>query len=517
VRAVFIPLHFGPHSAITLELPVSPTDEQISAATSTLIQRQVKVVMGQKDTAASALTWTLTGLDGEEPSDSSYYYRRDPLYFVFEIDDEAKLWVPCNLKMDVMHNSGGWLSSRTEDVVLGPFLVPCADSSVTRDLVAQMAEPVLAWIWRTDEPTAQTAATDYSSDSYEEDLPEPGSEQLPEEVRKVKATFVIPTLRNGDSKFVAIHPYCYSSWVSVDYTRTNLASTTVDLRVNGVSASRISLNALATRHVADKAVTPEPADGASTSISLSSCFELFALAEKLDENNEWFCPKCREFVQADKKIDIWSVPEVLVIQLKRFSGAGMTGHKIEALVDFQDELDLGPYVVGPQNPEDMVYRLYAVSEHSGSLIGGHYTAHAVVASGVAPEWYSFNDSSCYLANASNAHSELAYVLFYQRKSTTGVLIPGPVAPSVPVQTPTASNDDESSSEINDAVSIGEEEPVVNQTSALSRSDSLGQFVNKEDDSQGPSPPLGRHNLSFESDDGYNSQESDSNELLPDSD
>lgn len=32
-----------------------------------------------------------------------------------------------------------------------------------------------------------------------------------------------------------------------------------------------------------------------------------------------YCPNCKEFVQATKKFDLWRLPDVLVIHLKRFS------------------------------------------------------------------------------------------------------------------------------------------------------------------------------------------------------
>jgi ubiquitin carboxyl-terminal hydrolase 4/11/15 len=440
VHAVFIPLNFEPRSAITLVLPVSPTPEQLSAAVSTLLGRPLKVVMGQKDTANSALSWTLTGLDGEESRYAGYYgyYQRpDPLYFVFEVDDSAPFWVPCQLKIDVRRPYAGYSQ---EEVVLGPFLVPCADANVRTDDVARAAEPLLVFLWRTDEPPRRARAavtpsspsllsssSSSSDDDYDDPTEEPGIADLPADVKAAKESFGKLHWSQSRAKFVPIATY-YDTWVTADYTHPSLASTTVDLRVNGRYAGRFSFVALARRHVSEAAVVPEPsahASAGSSAISLATCFGLFGESEKLDENNEWFCPGCRTFVQADKKIDIWSVPEVCLIHLKRFSGSGVYSHKVETLVDFPDELDLAPYVVGPQPPEDLLYVLYAVSEHSGSTMGGHYTAHAVVASGDAPEWYSFNDSSCYGADAAGAHSELAYVLFYQRKSTTGVLIPAP--------------------------------------------------------------------------------------------
>jgi hypothetical protein len=40
--------------------------------------------------------------------------------------------------------------------------------------------------------------------------------------------------------------------------------------------------------------------------------------EQLGEDDTWYCPSCKSHVQADKKLDLWALPEVLVIHLKRF-------------------------------------------------------------------------------------------------------------------------------------------------------------------------------------------------------
>ena len=32
-----------------------------------------------------------------------------------------------------------------------------------------------------------------------------------------------------------------------------------------------------------------------------------------------YCPECKDFVQASKKFDLWKLPDILVIHLKRFS------------------------------------------------------------------------------------------------------------------------------------------------------------------------------------------------------
>jgi ubiquitin carboxyl-terminal hydrolase 4/11/15 len=56
-------------------------------------------------------------------------------------------------------------------------------------------------------------------------------------------------------------------------------------------------------------------------------------------------------------------------------------------------LDMRPYVITLQNePEPVLYDLIGVSNHYGSLNGGHYTA--AVKNCVTGKWYNMNDSSC---------------------------------------------------------------------------------------------------------------------------
>ncbi|KAK8893646.1 hypothetical protein M9Y10_022072 [Tritrichomonas musculus] len=156
-----------------------------------------------------------------------------------------------------------------------------------------------------------------------------------------------------------------------------------------------------------------------SSIELEKCFKYFSSNETLDENNKWFCPHCRDFVCADKKMDIWSAPEVLVIQLKRFIRINeLFMKKLETTVHYPSEIDISQFLAGPQHNERMLYRLYAVSEHSGSLSGGHYTAHAKVSkkdmSESGGKWYSFNDSYVSSSSSKSAYNNAAYVLFYER-------------------------------------------------------------------------------------------------------
>jgi ubiquitin C-terminal hydrolase len=64
-----------------------------------------------------------------------------------------------------------------------------------------------------------------------------------------------------------------------------------------------------------------------------------------------------------------------------------------------------------------VYDLYSVTNHFGSLNGGHYTAYAKNPDG---NWYNFNDSSVSGASKSDVCSRAAYLLFYRRREDPGV-------------------------------------------------------------------------------------------------
>lgn len=159
------------------------------------------------------------------------------------------------------------------------------------------------------------------------------------------------------------------------------------------------------------------------SYSLDQCLKLFATPEVLDKDNLWYCNKCKNHKQATKKLDIYTVPKVLIIHLKRFKTSRVHSigsfyfsggsQKISALVDFPVEgLDMSEYVL-KKDGEPMIYDLFAVTNHYGSLGGGHYTAF-----GKNPfknAWYDFNDSSVSSEEPSNLVSEAAYVLFYRRR------------------------------------------------------------------------------------------------------
>ncbi len=89
--------------------------------------------------------------------------------------------------------------------------------------------------------------------------------------------------------------------------------------------------------------------------------------------------------------------------------------KNDAFVDFPtDGLDMRPYALTIKNEaEPVLYDLIGVSNHFGSLNGGHYTANCKNA--VDGKWYNFNDSSVSKCSKSQAVSPAAYLLWYRKR------------------------------------------------------------------------------------------------------
>lgn len=151
-------------------------------------------------------------------------------------------------------------------------------------------------------------------------------------------------------------------------------------------------------------------------LSLDKCLNYFAKSEILSEDDLWYCPNCKDHRQATKKLEIWSVPDILTIHLKRFENTKSFSDKIDAIVEFPIEnLDMSKYIVNPlKNNETIIYDLFAVDNHYGGLGGGHYTSY--VKNDIDNEWYYFDDSRVSKTNPLESIRGSAYLLFYRRRS-----------------------------------------------------------------------------------------------------
>lgn len=148
------------------------------------------------------------------------------------------------------------------------------------------------------------------------------------------------------------------------------------------------------------------------SVCLYKCLDGFLKEEPLGPEDMWYCPKCKEHRQASKKLDLWRLPEILVIHLKRFSYNRFSKNKLGTFVDFPvEDFNLTDYTVHKISGVSERYVLYAIINHYGSLGGGHYTAFVQLGQN---QWYEFDDSHVSPVAEEQIKTSAAYVLFYRR-------------------------------------------------------------------------------------------------------
>jgi ubiquitin carboxyl-terminal hydrolase 8 len=150
---------------------------------------------------------------------------------------------------------------------------------------------------------------------------------------------------------------------------------------------------------------PIPARTGRT-IKLTDCLHAFGKVETLDRNNTWKCSSCGKKVRATMRMGIGQCAPILIIHLKRFAG---TRSKIDTDVEYPDRLDMATFI---QSGGNSCYALIGAVLHYGGLGGGHFVAAARDAP--SGYWYMFDDSRATKIGVSGAHSNKAYILFYQK-------------------------------------------------------------------------------------------------------
>ncbi|XP_039559704.1 ubiquitin carboxyl-terminal hydrolase 43, partial [Passer montanus] len=184
----------------------------------------------------------------------------------------------------------------------------------------------------------------------------------------------------------------------------------------------------------------QQAHGQQHSCTLDECFQLYTKEEQLAPDDAWRCPHCKVPQQGTVKLSLWTLPDILIIHLKRFRQVAEQRHKLTTLVRFPLRgLDMAPHVAQrgqpggqllgrwapwqpplrppPGCPRDHLYDLYAVCNHHGSMQGGHYTAFCCNA--LDGRWYSFDDSRVEWVREAEVSTRSAYILFYQRRRAAG--------------------------------------------------------------------------------------------------
>ncbi|CAB3992006.1 ubiquitin carboxyl-terminal hydrolase 16-like [Paramuricea clavata] len=156
-------------------------------------------------------------------------------------------------------------------------------------------------------------------------------------------------------------------------------------------------------------------------MSVESCLKRFCSPEILDGDNMFICEQCNQnnteeeeeeeetndedekedsdddkdttsekktkrkpiYTEAVKQLLINEAPPIFTLHLKRFHQVGYSLKKIPKHVDFPLLLDIAPFChksskLATDSEGKVLYSLFGIVEHSGSLHSGHYTAYCRV-------------------------------------------------------------------------------------------------------------------------------------------
>ncbi|XP_018410870.1 PREDICTED: ubiquitin carboxyl-terminal hydrolase 16 isoform X2 [Nanorana parkeri] len=191
-------------------------------------------------------------------------------------------------------------------------------------------------------------------------------------------------------------------------------------------------------------------------LSVLSCLYQFTRKEDLVGNNQLLCNTCTQrqaktikhnnkekkfvYTNAKKQMLVSAPPPILTLHLKRFQQNGFNLHKINKHIKFPEVIDLAPFSTVKcksisEGEDRLLYSLYGVIEHSGTMRSGHYTAYVksrtpnprlcnLVLQGVLPEvpstestkghWFHISDSHVQAVPLNKVLNSQAYLLFYER-------------------------------------------------------------------------------------------------------
>ncbi|XP_074392109.1 ubiquitin carboxyl-terminal hydrolase 16 isoform X3 [Zonotrichia albicollis] len=188
--------------------------------------------------------------------------------------------------------------------------------------------------------------------------------------------------------------------------------------------------------------------------SVHHCLYQFTRNEALTETNKLLCDVCTQrhcgpknnisekkcvYTNAKKQMLISLAPPILTLHLKRFQQAGFNLQKVNRHIKFPEVIDLAPFCTAKcknvaEGNTKVLYSLYGVVEHSGTMRSGHYTAYVKMramnshlsdlvlrgqsqASETEPvkgQWFHISDTHVQPVSVSKVLSSQAYLLFYER-------------------------------------------------------------------------------------------------------
>jgi ubiquitin C-terminal hydrolase len=146
----------------------------------------------------------------------------------------------------------------------------------------------------------------------------------------------------------------------------------------------------------------------SNKCTIYDCFDLYTNYEFLEGQNAWFNEKTNMKQDVVKTIKFWSLPNILIVDFKRFNNSNKKLNNVihTPLLG----LDLSKYVIG-YNKEQYIYELFGICNHNGEVQGGHYSAYIKNSN---QKWYHFNDTDVNEISEAQLITSKGYCYFYRK-------------------------------------------------------------------------------------------------------
>ncbi|CAI2358161.1 unnamed protein product [Caenorhabditis sp. 36 PRJEB53466] len=146
--------------------------------------------------------------------------------------------------------------------------------------------------------------------------------------------------------------------------------------------------------------------------SLSACLDRFFQNNTLHGDNQYSCSKCKTLVDATKSTKATHLPEVIIIQLKRFRHTMRGTRKVDKTVEFPvRSMNFGRWT---KSKKSAYYDLAGIIVHEGhSVEYGHYVAYCRHEQDAM--WYKFDDLNVSRHDATRVAKEAPYILMYRKR------------------------------------------------------------------------------------------------------
>ncbi|XP_068086711.1 ubiquitin carboxyl-terminal hydrolase 32 [Anabrus simplex] len=247
-------------------------------------------------------------------------------------------------------------SQKTKPSLFGlPVIVPCAEATTHQDLyqavwvqVARLVSPL---------PPSETAAPNHAQDC--------------DDSLGYEFPFVLKAVQKDGSQcaWCPWYRFCRGCRIQCSDNEFNFGSSYLAIDWDP-TALHLRYQTSQERVFVEHESVALTRQQQSEPINLDYCLEAFTKEEHLGEDEKYYCSKCRQHQLASKKLQIWRLPPILIVHLKRFQYVNGKWVKSQKVVNFPFS-DFDPTSYLASVPKQTVIRHRELKLNENSWCEGH--------------------------------------------------------------------------------------------------------------------------------------------------